>query len=248
MLTHALTLWGRTLRQRAVWSMLIWTVVFVLLLMVVLMVLGAGALASAFDHPSFSTPFTVAPHPGHLLGGIAAMYLVLLAAGPFVSAGVYGLYGQAVAGVRVTWRSFWTFGAQFYGRAWGLIAFLLIWTAALSLVSTVLVGFLHVIGVLLVGLGFVLSWPLVMRMMGGLFVDRLSWSASFRAMFQKRHYGGLLGGAVLMLVAYAVLILLAVGLMHAVAVLGFLLYFAMMLFLAVAGPVWVFALYRANGK
>ena len=173
------------------------------------------------------------------------MYLVLLAAGPFFVAGLYGLYGQAVAGEMITWRSFWSYAVRFYGRAWGFYLFLFLWMIALSIVGGLLVVALHVVGGLLAAAAFVLSLPWMIRMTGGLFVDRLTWGESFRRMFQGRHYGGLLGGLFLAAVVYVLLWVMALALIKAAGALGIILYFAIVLGLSVAGPLWGFALYRA---
>ncbi len=250
MFSDALAIWGRALRQGAVWSALIWTVLFAFVLMLVLMLMGAGTIASMFYHPSLAfsggNPFAGTPNVGNLMGGILVMDLVALAAGPFLAAGVYGLYGQAVAETPITWRSFWTFGGEFYGRAWGVVLFSIIWIITLSVAALLFVGILHTVGIVLISAGVILSWPFVIRMIGGLFVDRRTWSDSFGRMFRGHHYGGLLGGGFLMLFAYAALMLLAVLILRAAPAIGILLYAAIALFLAVAGPVWMFSLYRAT--
>ncbi len=246
MLSEGLRVWSAAIKKGAVWSTLIWSIVFILLMIVILAAVGAGTLASSIYHPALpgTTPLATTVQPGRALAGVGIMYLFILAAGPFLVAGMYGIFGQAVAAVPVTWRSFWPSAARFYGRAWGLYLFAFLWILALSIVGGVLIATLHVIGGIITGLAFVLSLPWVLRMAGGLFVDRLSWGESFRQMFQSRHYGGLLGGLLLAVLAYAVLVGLSLVLIHAAAI-GIILYFVVVLFLSVAGPIWGFALYRA---
>lgn len=245
MLTESLRLWGATIKKGAVWSTLIWSVVFLLLMVVILAAVGAGTLASSIYHPTLpgAAPLAAA-QPGRALAGVGIMYLLILAAGPFLVAGMYGMFGQAVAGASVTWRSFWSFAARFYGRSWGLYFYAFLWILALSLVGGVLIANLHVVGGVITGLAFILSLPWSLRMAGGLFVDRLSWGESFRQTFRSRHYGGLLGGLLLSVLAYAILVGLSLLLMRAAAA-GIILYFAVLLFLSVAGPIWGFALYRS---
>ncbi len=246
MLSDGLRIWRSTIKQGAVWSTVVWSLVFLLLMILVLSAAGAGTLATSFYHPSLpGTTSLAAPAPSGALAGVGVMYLVLLAAGPFFIAGLYGLFGQAVAGEPITWRSFWSYALRFYGRAWGLYFFLFLWMMALSLIGGLLVVALHVVGGLLTAVAFILSLPWMIRMTGGLFVDRLSWGESFRRMFQGRHYGGLLGGLFLAAIIYVILFGLALVIMKGTAALGIILYFAIVLYLSVAGPLWGFALYRA---
>lgn len=245
MLAESLRLWGATIKKGAVWSTLIWSVVFLLLMVVILAAVGAGALASSIYHPTLPGAAPLAAvQPGRALAGVGIMYLLILAAGPFLVAGMYGMFGQAVAGASVTWRSFWSFAARFYGRSWGLYFFAFLWILALSLIGGVLIASLHVIGGVITGMAFVLSLPWSLRMAGGLFVDRLTWGESFRQTFRSHHYGGLLGGLLLAVLAYAVLVGLSLLLMRAAGI-GIIVYFTVVLFLSVAGPIWGFALYRA---
>ncbi len=245
MLSESLRIWRGTIAKSAVWSTLIWSIVFVVLFVAILAAVGAGTLASSFYHPTLPGTVPLAPAlTGRELAGVAMMYLFGLAAGPFFMAGLYGLLGQAVAEVPVTWKSFWTFSARFYGRAWGSYLFAFLWMLALSIVGGILVAILHVIGGVIAGLLFVSSLPWALRMAGGLFVDRLSWGESFRQMFQGRSYAGLLGGLFLMLIVYAVLIGLSL-LLARVSIIGIIVYFIFALFFSVAGPVWGFSLYRA---
>ncbi|NMP24019.1 hypothetical protein [Sulfobacillus harzensis] len=245
MLSEGLRIWRATISKGAVWSTLIWSIVFVLLLVAILAAVGAGTLASSFYHPTLPGTAPVTPvQPGRDLAGVGVMYLVILAAGPFLLAGLYGLYGQAVAGVPVAWRSFWSFATRFYGRAWGLYFFGFLWMIALSIVAGLLVAALHVVGGVVAGVIFVLSLPWAIRMAGGLFVDRLSWGESFRQMFQSRHYGALLGGLFLAVLVYMILVGLSL-LLARVSVIGIILYIVVALFLSVAVPVWGFSLYRA---
>ena len=122
MFSTAARYWRQAMSQSAVWSAAVWTLVFTLLLTLVMTMLGAGTMVSALFHPT--TPFTaLSPtvfNPAHIMGGILAMFVLVIAAGPLLTAGIYGLFGQAVVGNPITWESFWRLGRQFYGRAWGL--------------------------------------------------------------------------------------------------------------------------------
>ncbi len=245
MLSEGLRIWRGTIGKGAVWSTLIWSIVFVLLMVVILTAVGAGTLVSSIYHPTLpGTAPLPTMQPGRAIAGLGVMYLVILAAGPFLLAGVYGLLGQAVAAAPVTWKSFWSFAARFYGRAWGLYLFGFLWILALSIVGGLLSIPLHLVGGILAGVAFILSLPWALRMAGGLFVDRLTWGESFRQMFQRRHYGGLLAGLFLAVLAYVAVLGLSL-LLSRVSAVGFVLYFVAALFLSVAVPVWGFALYRA---
>ena len=241
--------WRRAMSQSAVWSAALWTLVFTSLITGVLVAFGAGAIASAIYHPTlaFTSPPPVTSDPQRVLGAIAIMYLVILAAGPFLMAGIYGLFGQAVAGTRVTWGSFWRFGSRYYGRAWGLLFFALLWGLALSVVAGLLFLVLHTVGLVMAGLVFLLSWPFAIRMMGGLFVDTYSWGDSFRAAFTIQGYGRIWGGGLIALLAYVVLLLVALELIHVLGTVGIIVYFLIVLFMVVAAPIWLFSVYRAAG-
>lgn len=246
MFTEALSLWQRTLKQGAVWSTIVWSLLFTVLLIVLLIAVGAGALASAFYHPTLGLTSSVTPaiQPGAAFGALGAIYILLILAGPFLYAGMYGLFGQAVAGEAVSWRSFWTFAVKFYGRAWGAAFLTILWSFALSLVGVVLFLIMHVAGIVIAAVCLVLSIPWFIRMTGGLFVDRLRWGESFKRMFRGPHYGGLLGGTLLGLVAYA-LVFGLILLLIAHGALGVVVYGILALALSVAAPVWLFSLYRA---
>lgn len=246
--SEAWQLWRRAIGQGAVWSTIIWSLIFTLLLVVLLIAVGAGSFASALYHPSVSgsglnspLPYSLNPHV--LIRGVIVIYILLLAAGPLLYAGIYGLMGQAAAGASVTWRSFWSYALSFYGRAWGAGFFLFLWAIALSLVGGILIALLHAAGIALVVIAALLSLPWVVRMLGGLFVDRLKWSAAFRAVFRGPHYGGILGGTLLGALAAFFVGGIAAQLIHSAV--GFIIYMLVTLALGVAVPIWEFALYRA---
>ncbi len=245
MLTQAFHYWTAALRQSAIWSVALWTLVFTIILIIALFVVGAGALVTAFSHPAVAGRFP-AVQAGHMITGLFVMWLILVAAGPFLAAGIYGLLSQAVLERPITWGSFWPLGRQFYGRAWGLMGFGLLWMLALALVGGVLAGLAHGVGVVITIVLALLSWPLALRMLGGLFVDGLTWTDSFRKIWGLPGYGALWGGGLVAIIAYGLLAVIDLVLIKAMGSIGLVLYMLLSLFLVVAAPLWLLAVYRAT--
>lgn len=247
MLAMAMTYWRQTVRQSALWSTVLWTFVFGLILMILMLLLGLGSIGLAAVGLRTSTSFPASI--GHLVGGLALMYLVILAAGPFYLAGVYGLVGQAVAGESVTWSSFWRLGVRFYGRGWGLIFFDFLVYLAVTLVGIGLFFAAHTVGIVVAVILFIAVLPVPLRMIGGLFVDVVPWGQSVRRALQWRGYGAIWGGSFLMLAASAILFLVVVGLFHVSAILGGLGYIVLLLAYAPLAAAWILSVYRAaNGE
>ncbi len=246
-ISAAMRYWRQAMSQSAIWSAALWTLVFTLLLTLVMTTLGAGTIASAFYHPTspFAAPLPAVSNPGNVMGGMAAMFILILLAGPFLTAGIYGLFGQAVAGNSITWSSFWRLGGRFYGRAWSMILFLFLWGVALTIVGVLLAALLHTVGIVIAALLAIGSWPLAIRMMGGLFVNVLTWSESFRGAWTGQGYGAIWGGGLVALLAYIILVGLALVLIKPLGIVGIVLYFLVLLFMDIAVPLWVFAVYRA---
>ncbi len=135
--------------------------------------------------------------------GILLMTLIWLAVGPFWLAGIYTTIGEALHDRPVGWKTFWVWGARNYGR-WGLIGYMALYGAALMIMDMVggLATFLLGVRDPVVGIGIavallivvlLIGLPWMLRMLGGLFVDRLSWSASWTRSFARKNYGIILG-------------------------------------------------------
>ena len=246
MLSRTFALWKGAVRQPAVWTAVIW--------MGLLMLLTAGGIAITGGVPSSriplysSTPFNgVVPGGGTGISAHAALIILLAGAvSTFIAAGEYGMFGRAVAGETVSWRSFWGYMFQYYGRLWGFVLYTLMWGVCLVLLAVALGLALHSVGVVLVLIAAFFSWPWAVRMMGGLFVDELSWGQSFSRAFQAPHYGEMLGAVLVALAAYvaAFAAIQLLGLLS--APLGLVLSWAVDLFLLAAGPVWLLAAYRST--
>lgn len=244
----AFRLWRGALSQGAVWTVLIWLVLFGALLGFVLVGLGAGAMAALILHP---VPVGTGPAVSrsavtHAMSAILGMYVIVLAVGPFVTAGSYGVLSGAITGAAVTWRTFWTLGVRHYRHGWGLFLFIMLWIIALVIVAAMLGSVLHGVGVALAILAAIASGPYVVRMVGGLFVDNQTWIASFRGMFRGAGYGFLLAATVVGFAVYTLISLIGFTLAHALGVVGLAVEWAMMLAMGVAGPLWFFSIYRAS--
>ena len=240
--------WGisrRALSRGGPWTVLVWTVVFMLLVFGSLVLVGASALLASFLHPHFGVTPSAASVAGPAIGGILLLYVILLAAGPFFMAGAYGVFGLAVQGQAVSWGTFWAMGKKLYGRGWGLVLYGLLYAIGLGIVAAVLMGLLHVLGTMVTGLLMVMSLPWALRMIGGLFVDQLSWGAAFAASFQGARYGGLLGSMFLSAIGYSLIWGLGLLLIHVWGPIGIVCYFGLDIALSVVGPTWFFALYVA---
>ncbi len=246
MLNTAWSTTKRALSQGGTWTVLVWSVGFTLLLVGILAAAGATSILSEMVHPQIGSPAsvpigaTVRP----MLTGILALYIVLLAVGPFFIAGIYGLLGQAVSGQPVSWGTFWVLGKRLYGRAWGLYLYMLIYVVALAIVATTFIVFLHAIGVAIIILAVIASLPWMLRMAGGLFVDQYKWGHCFRSSFNRSRYLALLGTMLLTLVIYGVLAFMAGTLPRVLGIPGLILYFGIEIVMGVVGPVWLFSLYR----
>lgn len=242
MFTSAITHWKNAMQQRAIWSGALWSAVFILAFAVITVIVGAGAIFSMFLHPG--TPALSGLR--HAFGALGLMGLFLVLAGPFLGAGLYGLYGQAVAGETITWTSFWALGARFYGRAWGMVLYTILWAIAVTMIGALAIDLLHVgFGTVVIILAVILSWPMFLRMLGALFVDARRWRDSVRVSLTGGGYGLLFGGGIVGLLASLILMVMGALLIHPLGIIGRLLYFAIDLFIAVATPVWYLALYAA---
>jgi hypothetical protein len=246
LLSSTFAVWRNALRQSATWSGLVWSFVFGVVLAVIMIGVGWREFASSFAHsPSGLAPL-IATLAGHALAGILLLFLIMLVVGPFVMAGQYGLYGRAVAGEAVNWSTFWRLGGRYYGRAWGFTLFTAIYGLVSYAVLTPLLVRLHTAGIVVMAVAFILTWPFLIRMMGGLFVRVMPWGKSFRATFRGAGYWALLGGNLLALLADGALVGLGLLLMHVAGGAGAIIYLLVAMFLTVAVPVWLLALYQAT--
>lgn len=245
MLTTAWSTTKRALSQGGTWTVLVWSASFMLLLIGALAAGGARSILLTMLHPHINSAAPVPPTAVRsILTGILALYAVLLVVGPFFIAGIYGLFGQAVNGLPVSWGTFWVMGKKLYGRAWGLYLYMLIYFVALSIVATALIAFLHAVGVGITILIVIASLPWMLRMTGGLFVDHYKWGQCFSRSFTRSRYLPLLGTMLVTLIFYGVLGFMAQTLPHVLGIPGLILYFGIEIVLGVIGPVWFFALYR----
>lgn len=235
----------RALSDRGTWTVLVWSIGFTLLLVGILAAAGASSILSTMLHPQIGLTSPLPPSALRpMLTGILALYLVLLLAGPFFIAGIYGLFGQAVSNQTVSWATFWVMGKKLYGRAWGLYLYMLIYGVALAIVGTVFIAFLHIVGLVITIFAVIASLPWLLRMTGGLFVDQYTWGYCFSQSFHRNRYLPLLGTMLLTLLVYGVLAFMAGTLPRVMGIPGLILYFGIEMVIGVVGPVWFFALYR----
>lgn len=245
MLLQAWMTTRRALSHGGTWTGLVWTIGFGVVLVACLVAAGAHSLLTTMVHRQIgrATPYAAAGHP---FTGLIVIYLVLLGIGPFFIASLYGLYGAAVQDHPIVWRTFWTMGKKLYGRGWGLYLYILIYVAVLGIILAILAGLLHGVGAVLTLLAVIASLPWILRMTGGLFVDQYTWGRSFKSSFRRSHYWSLLASMLLSVLAYGIILALALLVLHLLGLIGVVLYFALELVLGVAGPVWFFALYAAT--
>ncbi len=236
----------RALSRGGTWTALVWSALFVILLVAGLLLVGGNALLSAMVHPHFiGSPLMSPTQAKQILLGMLALYGVLLVVGPFFMAGIYGMFGEVVKDRPVSWGTFWSMGKKLYGRGWGLYLYLLIYAIVLGIVGGILGGLLHVVGLVVLMLAIIASFPWLLRMTAGLFVDQYTWGQSFKASFMGARYLALLGTMLLSVLFYGVILVAIFKATSFLGVFGLALYFACEMVLSIVGPVWFFALYRA---
>jgi hypothetical protein len=253
MLAAAFATCRRALSQGGTWTALAWMLLFLLVLMGVAVALGASLLTSLMTHPSFPglggsppKPPLAGPALSGMMAGIAGLYVVILGIGPLFYGGLYGLFAQAVQGEPVGWSTFWSQARRCYGRAWGILLYAFLFGLATMLAFMILLGVLHAAGVALGVVLTVLAVPWAIRMAGGLFVDRLGWRESFGKSFRGPAYWSVVAAVLLTGLVYLAAMAVVVLLIHAAAALGLVLYWLFIMALSVAGPVWLFSVYRAE--
>ncbi|CAB1127522.1 conserved membrane protein of unknown function [Candidatus Hydrogenisulfobacillus filiaventi] len=252
MFDQAFALTRAALRQGAVWSVAVWSLVFFLLFLLVMTLTMGAAAAVPLLHPFSLHPRPFFPmYPPNPLRVVSAMFLILLlavAAGPFWMAGAYGTLADAVLGTPLDWSSFWSNARRQYGRAWGAILYSVLFTVAVLIVALVLGVVLHVVGAILTGLLVLAALALPVRMVGGLFLRGLAWGEALRETWLPAGYGALWAG----LVAYGVLAFLAMLVLSGIAaflpILGPVLVLVADAALQVIGGVWSLALYQATSR
>ena len=245
---EAVRIWCTAIGQRQVWAILLWTTGFAFLFALLLWATGTGMFLTALTH--LTSPASSSAHVVAVSGGslwiLLVFCIILLLAGPFMTNKTYALFGQAVAGKRVSPGLFWHVGVGHYGSGLAFVLFLLVWSFLLGLASAILIAFFQTVGVLLTGAIFLLSWPWILRMLGGLYLDARTWEQSFARMFRVRNYWFLVVASFVTFVLLAGLLVGDLVLLHKVTPLGIVTFWLSMLGLSVAGPVWFLSLYRAS--
>jgi hypothetical protein len=227
------------LKQSAVWSVVVWSLVFNLILLAVFAIMGIHMAPSL---TSFPTPTATAK-----LGGAALlMLLVMVLAGPYWIAATYGTLAEAANGQPITWGSFWQNGRKMYGRAWGLIGFSLLWVIGLMIIAMLFGAMLRALGILVIILWIIISLPILIRMTGGLFSRQLTWGQSFSQSFQPAGWGTLwLAMAAYSFASIIILLLVSLILGH-IPVIGSVLVLFVDVILGVVGGIWAFAAYEVT--
>lgn len=246
MVSRTFALFRRAIRIKGVWTTVVWSAI-----LEAMSLLGAAASGNGsrlLVHPfSFSASSPTPSTNFSAATGIVA--LVLLVIGPFISAGIYGMFGAVVKGEEVGWTSFIPFARKLYGRSWGVILYYGMYMVAFVIVVGLLYLAIHAVAFLIAGLFMIGSFPWALRMLGGLFVHHHRWGQSFKASFRGGRYWGMLGTGLLgilgAIVGYGILAFLAT-ILHGV---GVVLYYLGGLFLSVLVGCWFFSLYWAeNGS
>ncbi|MCL4318855.1 MAG: hypothetical protein M1596_03035 [Firmicutes bacterium] len=243
MLSRAFSLWRVALRSQAVRSAAIWNAIFSCLFLISTDM--ANPLMSALLFPQADSHLELQLYHPHLLA--LRNFLVLITAvvvGPWVFSGVYGLLGQVIVGDPIRPNAFVRMAKIFYGKVWGFFLFIWIWMLGLALVGFVVLVVLHGFGFFVVVIVGILSLPGVVRMTGGLFVNRFSWTDSFSEVFNRSGYVLLLIGTVLGLLASTMLGAIGFVLMATPARVA--PFYLIAVVLSVALPLWLFALYRVT--
>jgi hypothetical protein len=170
----------------------------------------------------------------------------MAAVGPFILARTYGLFGRAVRGGAIDARTFWTETRQCYGRAWEALLYLALYNGAVSLAALVPASALQLVGIILLMVAVLFTFPWALRMIGGLFVDGRGWVDSFQASFHGPGYGTLVMALGLTTLLYAGLTSLLGDLGLFLETTGMALDWGYLLAVAVVLPIWSLSLYRAE--
>ncbi len=243
MIRLAWNTWWRIVIRRDPWIALAWIIMGGVFLMGLLtLAVVSTAAPRLLLHPGLMEPPLV-PNV-KALGGVIGVTGLVLGGLPFGLAGLLGLFGHAVRD-RVTWGTFWRLGWHYYDRGWALIAAVVLYGGALSLVGLILRAIAPVLTIVAIPTA-ILGAPLMIRVVGGLFVDGLPWPQTVRRAFVRGGYGTLMWGTVWATVAGGIL---GAGALEALRIPGYLgASFSVMdvVFTIVAGPLWFLALYRVT--
>ena len=230
------------LKQTAVWSVVIWSLVFTLILFVLFAIMGVHMASTLTSFPT--TPIAMGNFGGAaLLGG-----LIMILAGPYWIAATYGTLAEAANGTSITWGSFWQNGRQMYGRAWGIIGFSGLWGLTMFVIAIIFGALLRspVLSTLVMMLWMIISLPVLIRMMGGLFSRRLSWGQSFTQSFQPAGWGILWLAMVAYGIASVIVLLLVSLILGHIPVIGSILVLCADVILEVVGGIWAFSAYEVT--
>lgn len=245
MIRSAWATWWRVVRRRDPWITLPWIfmggVFFTCLFRLATLSLARPRSLPSAYHVGLLVPPLV---PDVKVLGVIALLPLALGGLPFVLGGLWSLYGHAVHD-RVKWGTFWRLFRQSYDRGWALIAAVVLYGGVLSLFGLVLRAMAPVLTILLIPTA-ILSAPVMIRVVGGLFVDGLPWPQSVRRAFARGGYVTLVWGTVWAVVASAAL---CTGVLGALRMSGFLgaSFGAMaIIFTVVAGPLWLLTLYSVT--
>ncbi len=231
------------LKQTAVWSVAVWSAVLIAIILLLGGAMIGGSLIPLMMSPVGLTGMAALSRVG---GAMLLLMLVAILAGPFWIAGIYGTLADAVNGQTITWSTFWRNARILYGRGWGLIGFSALWALSIDIIMLVFGLLLHALGIVLGFAWVIATLPVIMRMTGGLFSRRLSWSESVRQSLTLTGWGELwLALAAYAVIAFIVLLLVSIVLGH-IPLIGFLLVLALDIVIEVVGGIWAFAAYEVT--
>lgn len=235
----------RALSQGGSWITIVWTLACMMLLTLLGVAFGYGDFGASLNSGWLST-LPLHPVTPRLAALAVIGALVDILALPLVIGGTWGTLSQAIKGRPVAWFTFWVLGLRLYGRSWGFILYSILFGAALSLASAALVPLLHLVAYPLLFIGIVLTLPITIRMLGGLFVDELSFGESLRRSFHRHAFGAIIIVAILSVGAAS----LPLGLLEMASPrlgLAGQVLFAVVLaaLIPMLAPAWILSLYRA---
>jgi hypothetical protein len=235
----------RALAHGGSWTVVVWALVLGSALFLLMVGLGYSVAGAPFvSHPLNS--LTLRPETSGRLALTAVIALAYLALAPLPIGGICGTLAQAVLGKQVAWRTFWIMAARLYSRSWGFVLYSVLFGVALTLASAILVPMLHLVAYPVLYIGVLLTIPITIRMLGGLFLDELSFGESFRRSFRGRGFGAIIMVAIVSVAAVSLPLGLLEMLVPRVSVLPqVLLALAVGVLAPVVAPSWILALYRA---
>lgn len=237
-------LWFGIWRRPTTGIALVWAVVWNLLSNL------PSALTTGIGRPGHPFSWTTVTHapstaaPAVMMSGPALLTtLLFVLTTPFIGAGLYGVLGAAIRGEAVSWARSWSLARRLHGRSWGLLAagmgyVMVLGLATLALYATMRSAAIGAAGVLIVG-----SAPWVVRMVGGLFVERVPWDVSAARIWRGGRYGAVLGALLLGVVGTALVEGLAIGLTDVAPSIGWVWSYVVDPGVAVALSAWAFAVY-----